>query len=137
MNKEEEQKKRLAQLAKILYPTREIEIDEEGVWIVLNEWDTSGLSNHKIISRQFDPENDPKQLFKIMDLFQYITFEHPMGDTWICDYRVDLQDEKLTSVVSDISREDVIIQAAFKANKIHRIVNVGTRGHIDHGGSNE
>ncbi len=63
---------------------------------------------------KYNPIDNPAQLFEIMDMFQWFAIEHPIGNTWVIDFRVNLLDEELTTVTSDISRGDAILKAVLK-----------------------
>lgn len=63
----------------------------------------------------YNPYENADQLFEIMDKFEWFAIEHPMPDTWAIDFRVSLQDDKLITVTSDISRADAIVKAVLRS----------------------
>ena len=57
---------------------------------------------------KFNPETNAEQLLEVMSLFEWLGIERPMKETVVLDFRVDLQDDLLRTVIGKTLAEAVL-----------------------------
>jgi len=80
----------LKKIAEALYPSENIDIEEDEVWLMDYPPTTPDSRGHRILATQFDPQNNPAQLLKATELL--------LKDDWTIEKDARYKDKYMVAI---------------------------------------